>query len=228
MDTVTGMPAASIERISRTSSLGRPATGTPTGTSRLKAPAGSRPSTSTIGAPAVVASSTVSSESRPRGSSAARPATVLVPSSAKKPAMPRAAAARLTGTTEAVTVLPGAPPSGSASSNSTRRPALTCTRTVGVAGRPSAAATVRAAGAPPGPAMLPYAGPARPSFPAGTTTSMSSSVAPATARESGPSAKDAYGSATPTSAMRAASKVSPSSFGSTAASSPATIWSVRE
>ena len=76
--------------------------------------------------------------------------------------------------------------------------------------------------------MLPKLGPARPSFPAGTTTSVSSMVAPAIARGIGPSGKAAYGSTTPSSAIRAASCVSPSAFGSTAASSPARIWSVRE
>ena len=48
------------------------------------------------------------------------------------------------------------------------------TRTLAVSARRSAAATVRAAGAPPGPPMLPYPGPAGPSLPAGTTTSVSS------------------------------------------------------
>ena len=46
-------------------------------------------------------------------------------------------------------------------------------------------------------------------------------------RASGPSANAAYGSTTPMSATRAASCASPSPFGSTAASSPARIWSVR-
>ena len=66
----------------------RPTTGTPAGTSRLKAPAGSGPSTSTDSAPAEVASSTVSSESAARGRSTAFPATALTPSSEKSPAMP--------------------------------------------------------------------------------------------------------------------------------------------
>ena len=90
----------------------------------------------------------------------------------------------------AVTVSSGAPPSGSVPSKSTRSPARTLDAHRGCAGRPSAAATVSAAGAPPGPAMLPNAGPACPSFPAGTTTSMSRVVAPATARASGPSGND--------------------------------------
>ena len=66
-----------------------------------------------------------------------------------------------------------------------------------------------------------------PSFPAGATTSVSSASAPAAARASGLSAKPANGSATPTSATRAASCASPSPFGSTARSSPASSWSVR-
>ena len=137
--------------------------------------------------------------------------------------MPLVACARVTGTVSAATVWVGAPPSGSGPSKSTRSPARTWTRTVGAARRLSAAATVSASSAPPGPATLPKLGPARPSFPAGTTTSMSSAVAPATACASGPSGKDAYGSTNPISAMRAASSVSPSSFGSTATSSPARI-----
>ena len=67
-----------------------------------------------------------------------------------------------------------APPSGSSRSSRTRSPARTTTRTTAVSRRRSAAPTVRAAGAPPGPPMLPYPGPAGPSFPAGTTTSVSS------------------------------------------------------
>ena len=55
---------------------------------------------------------------------------------------------------------------------------------------------------------------------------VSSRVAPSTARAIGPSAKLANGSATPTSATRAASCASPSPFGSTARSSPASTWSV--
>ena len=66
-----------------------------------------------------------------------------------------------------------------------------------------------------------------PSFPAGTTTSMSSWAAPATARATGPSANEANGSVTPTTAMRAASRTSPSASGSTARSRPASSWSVR-
>ena len=54
--------------------------------------------------------------------------------------------------------------------------------------------------------MLPYRGPAGPSFPAGATTSVSSASAPATARAAGLSSNAAYGSATPTIAIRAASK----------------------
>ena len=57
---------------------------------------------------------------------------------------------------------------------------------------------------------------------------MSSAIAPAAARASGPSVKAAYGSASATSATRAASWASPSSFGSTARSRPARIWSLRE
>ena len=66
-----------------------------------------------------------------------------------------------------------------------------------------------------GPEMLPYPGPARPSFPAGATTSVSSRSAPATARAEGLSSKAANGSATPTSATLAASSATPSAFGST-------------
>jgi hypothetical protein len=75
--------------------------------------------------------------------------------------------------------------------------------------------------------MLPKPGPIGPSLPAGTTTSMSSLAAPAVARASGPSAKEAYRSLTPITATLAASCAIPSSFGSTARSSPATTWSVR-
>ena len=93
------------------------------------------------------------------------------------------------------------------------------------AGRPRA--TVSAAGAPPGLEMLPKPGPAGPSLPAGATTSVSSCSAPWIARASGESAKAAYETASPTSAIRAASWASPSRFGSTARSSPAISWSVR-
>ena len=91
----------------------------------------------------------------------------------------------------------------------------------------SAAPTVSAAREPPGPEMLPYPGPATPSFPAGVTTRVSSRRAPATARAEGLSSNAAKGSATPTSATLAASSATPSAFGSTARSSPATSWSVR-
>ena len=56
--------------------------------------------------------------------------------------------------------------------------------------RRSAAPTVSAA-RPPGPEMLPYPGPARPSFPAGATTRVSSRSAPATAQAEGLSLKAA-------------------------------------
>jgi hypothetical protein len=76
--------------------------------------------------------------------------------------------------------------------------------------------------------MLPNAGPAAaPSLPDGTTTSVSSRSAPPAARATGSSGNAANGDASATSAMRAASWASPSPFGSTALSSPATIWSVR-
>ena len=123
--TVTGTPAAIRERISRTSPSASPTTGTPAGTSRLNAPAGSGPSTTTARAPAAVASSTVSSESTLRGSRAARPATALTPSVEKSPPIPFDAVARFTNTTPAVTVLEGAPPRGTVSSKSTLSPART-------------------------------------------------------------------------------------------------------
>src|SRR6185503_4563471 len=70
-------------------------------------------------------------------------------------------------------------------------------------------------------------GPAGPSLPPGATTSVPSASAPLPALASGLSGNEAYGSTTPTSATRAASCASPSPFGSTAASSPASTWSVR-
>ena len=106
-------------------------------------------------------------------------------------------------------------------------PERTATRTCSVSLRRSAAPTLSAPAAPPGPEIEPKAGPAGRSLPAGATTSVSRFSAPSTARDSGASAKEMYGSASPTTAMRAASCVSPSPFGSTAASRPAINWSLR-
>ena len=66
----------------------------------------------------------------------------------------------------------------------------------------SAAPTVSASAAPPGAPTVPKPRPARPSLPAGATTSVPSFVAPATARASGLSGKEAYGSTTAASATR--------------------------
>ena len=120
-----------------------------------------------------------------------------------------------------------APASGTSRSSSTESPARTTSRTSVVAGRASTAPTASAAGEPAGPPTLPNAGPAGPSFPAAATVSVSSRWAPSTARASGLSLNAAKGSTSGTSAIRAASWASPSPFGSTARSRPASSWSVR-
>ena len=125
IDTVTGIPADSSSRIELASSGGRPTTGTPVGTARPNAPAGSGPSTRIERAPAEAASSTASSDRLPRVTSAARPAIELAPRASKNAPMPRALTARGTDTTPAVTVPFGAPPSGSTPSKSTRSDART-------------------------------------------------------------------------------------------------------
>ena len=120
-----------------------------------------------------------------------------------------------------------APASGVDSSRIVSNPLRTTIRSRSTRMRVSSAPTVSAAGEPPGPAMSPNADAFAPSLPDGATTSVSRTVAAATACASGESSKPANGSASASSAIRAASCASPSPFGSTARSSPATIWSPR-
>ena len=110
------------------------------------------------------------------------PATVLTPSAVKSARdAPAPRSPDSTKTTSAVTVPDGAPPSGTCprtgpAGRLARAPGRSAPRDVRRRRRRS-----RRRAAPPGPATLPYAGPARPSLPAGTIVSMSRSAAPAIA-----------------------------------------------
>ena len=95
------------------------------------------------------------------------------------------------------------------------------------AARASVAATASASGAAAGPAIEPNDGRRRRRCRPARRRPCRAASAPCTACASGSSAKAAYGSTTPTSATRTASCASPSSFGSTARSSPAISWSLR-
>ena len=210
-ETLTSTPRASAERAAAAAAVGTPTTGTSTRSSSPSAPAGTSPSTRIAAAPAAAAPRTLSGRPSARARSVAFPATTLNPRCVEVAAerSPRGPVptSRRGRTTVSVSAVRGAaaPPSGTSRSSRTRRPARSTTRTFAVSWRRSAAATVSAAGAPPGPPMLPYPGPAGPSLPAGTTTSVSSRAAPKIARASGPSPKAAKGSVTPTTATRAAS-----------------------
>ena len=211
-----------------------PTIGTSTGSSTPSEPAGIGPSTRTARTPAAASSRTTSGVVGPVGSSAAVPATRLYPASSNSgssafPSVTATTCRRGSAATGAVTTPVGgtAPPSGVSPDAKTRRPERRRTCTVGLRRRESAAATPSAPAAPPGAATLPNPGPAAPSFPAGATTSVSRARAPSDAVCSGASGKEANGSTTPTSAIRTASWASPSPFGSTAASRPASTWSVR-
>ena len=150
------------------SSDGRPTTGTPVGTARPNAPAGSGPSTRIARAPAEAASSTASSDSPPRVRSAARPAidarALLVEEAADAPGADGARDRRRRP--------PSPCPSARRRAEARRRRARaapharTRARSATPAGRPTAP-TVSAEGAPPGPAMLPNVGPASPVVPRG-------------------------------------------------------------
>ena len=154
-----------------------------------------------------------SDRSRPRAATALS-ATLLTPPRSK-----RCAAATMRSDVERRG--PTAPSTGTSRFSSTCRPSRTTTRATSVCRRRSAAATVSAAGAPPGPERLPNAGPAGPSFPAGATTSVSERRrARGGAGERVRPRTTPNGSASGTSAMRAASCASPLPSGSTTRSRP--------
>ena len=211
-----------------------PTIGTSTGSSTPSEPAGIGPSTRTARTPAAASSRTTSGVVGPVGSSAARSGDAAVPRVVEQrvervplgdrddlPARKRrdgsrddsgrrdgAAERRLTGREDAQ----------ARAQEDVHRRASTAR-----VGRRDAERPGRAAGS----GDAPEPGPAAPSFPAGATTSVSSASAPSDAVCSGASGKEANGSTTPTSAIRTASWASPSPFGSTAASRPASTWSVR-
>ena len=191
------------------------------------APGGnSSPYRSTAAAPARAAAATVAAGVLPTGASTARPATRLKPLASKK-STPGGARSGDRMQRERVPRRDGSDEWQAPVEERRRGP---CAGRRGPAAR-RCANPWRRRRAPlrhrPGPATEPNDGPAPPSLPAGATSNVPRSSAPCAALASGPSVNAAYGSTTPVTATRTASCASPSPFGSTARSSPASSWSLR-